>query len=594
MTLKQIIYRLNRRDLPLFNLFSSTIKILIVVIIAFFAIVTTKNIIAAETPVKNPIKEKQDAMLSGNNQEAWLDAALGSNAMSLNTVVSGTLPDEVLNGEIDPNTVYIPGGLIGITNHYIAATYTPTASGIEYVAELKNSFLGKPAYAANDTGFNGLKPIMSLWKTFRNVVYVLISFYFIILGIMIMLRVKVSPQAVVTIQSSLPKVITTLVLVTFSYAIAGFCIDLINVFQALSISLIFNGAGKGLDTNLFPISWKQWSLGNLFNWLSQIWGGDYFRYDYLNNANFWMVKDLIHRLAPNTVTLLLGGVIGGVIASMAGPVAGLIGMSVGAIVLNLIISLIIIVYMFKFAFALSKTYITVILQIIFSPFLIFIGIFPSSKKGFSDWLLNLVGHLAVFPVGLLFLILANLICDSLGGQGLGGISTPLWSPLLVGGPFKWFLPTIVGISAIAMLSKIPQIVPEAIFGLKPSPLGKAIGEGFKSLPGAGTIGNVRSGMQKQFQEDSAGKIKKWGKEGLDKVKELDRSDSNLGKGYRMAQGMFGNLDKIGRGSPAAYEYGNLNIRDKVRNKINETQTNRFNKKQARNNPPGSTPPRNAS
>lgn len=587
MTFKQIIQRLNRRDFHFLPKLSSPLKISLVILLAFVAILTTKTILAEEV---NPIKEMQDSMQAGNNQESWLNNAMGSNALSLNMVVSGTIPDEILDGEINPNTVYIPGGMIGLTNQFIASTYTPAASGIEYVAQLKNSFLGKPAYAANDTGFDSLMPIMGLWKTFRNVVYLLISFYFIALGIIIMLRVKISPQAVVTVQSSLPKVITTLVLVTFSYAIAGFCIDLINFFQALSISLIFDGAGIKLENNLFPVSWKQWSLGNIFNWVSQLWKGDYFSFDNLHSANFWMVKDLIQRLAPNTVTLLLGGVIGGVIASFAGPVSGLIGMGIGAIVLNLVISILIIIYMIKLCFALTKTYITVILQIIFSPFLIFIGIFPSSKKGFSDWFINLIGHLAVFPVVLLFLIIVNLICDSLGGQGLGGLSTQLWAPLLVKGPFTWFLPTIVGISAIAMLSKIPQLVPEAIFGLKPSPFGKAIGEGFGALPFAGTAKNIRTGMQRQFQEDSASKIKGWGRDATDNAKDkLANSGSRSGRAYQWAQGTFSNLDKLGKHSKVAHDYADKNLRNKIRDTVNETKTSRFNKKYNS----GKTPPTTA-
>ena len=157
--------------------------------------------------------------------------------------------------------------------------------------------------------------------------------------------------------------------------------------------------------------------------------------------------------------------------------------------------------MIKLCMGLCKTYINVILQIIFSPFLIFVGIFPTSKKGFSDWIINLIANLAVFPATLLFLIIANLLVDTLGGQGfLGGAGTGLWAPLLVQGPFAWFLPTIVGISAIAMLSKIPQIVPEVIFGLKPSPLGKAIGEGFGALPGAKTVQNIRAGLTKRQQD----------------------------------------------------------------------------------------------
>ena len=41
-----------------------------------------------------------------------------------------------------------------------------------------------------------------------------------------MFRQRISPQAVMTIQAALPKVIIALIMVTFSYAIAGFMIDI--------------------------------------------------------------------------------------------------------------------------------------------------------------------------------------------------------------------------------------------------------------------------------------------------------------------------------------------------------------------------------
>src|SRR5258708_14361646 len=56
---------------------------------------------------------------------------------------------------------------------------------------------------------------------------------------MIMFRVKISPQVVVSVQSALPKIAIALVLVTFSYAIAGFLIDIMYVFVGL-FSLVFS------------------------------------------------------------------------------------------------------------------------------------------------------------------------------------------------------------------------------------------------------------------------------------------------------------------------------------------------------------------
>jgi hypothetical protein len=138
------------------------------------------------------------------------------------------------------NPSWVAGGFIGATNQVIASLYSRPISGIQYIADSINSFLGKPVYAQNNDGFNQLKGLQSIWKICRNTVYTLISIVFVVMGLLIMLRVKISPQATVTIQNSIPKIITTLILVTFSYAICGLIIDATYLIQAVVLSLLIN------------------------------------------------------------------------------------------------------------------------------------------------------------------------------------------------------------------------------------------------------------------------------------------------------------------------------------------------------------------
>jgi len=164
---------------------------------------------------------------------------MNSNMVSLFVGINGTVPEEVLNDEADFDTSYVPGGAIGQLNEAIVALHEPPASGIEYIAQVRDNFLGKPAYAQNNS-FQKLQFILPLWRIFRNVVYLLSTILFIVVGVMIMLRVKVSPQAVITVQSAIPRIITVLILVTFSYAIAGLVLDLCNLLQAITTSLLFS------------------------------------------------------------------------------------------------------------------------------------------------------------------------------------------------------------------------------------------------------------------------------------------------------------------------------------------------------------------
>jgi hypothetical protein len=478
MTIKQVLHRLNRRDSRFLPKISTPLKIFLVILFVFSTVLLSQKIFAQET---NPIKEKQDAMMKGNNQEAWLDNAMGSNLMSLQIMLAGTFPDSILEYKKgDPvYKSYRPQGMVGFGSQVIASTFTPSASGILYLAQLKDSFLGKPVYAQNNTGFEGLSGILELWKMSRNIVYFLISLFFIILGIMIMLRIKISPQSVITIQSSLPKVITTLILVTFSYAIAGLCIDLINFLQPFAISLLFSTLKKDQAGNLFEPSWGDWSLTGMMALVQNLIGflglGDRpFSYNSLVTTNMDYLMAMTSRLVPNVVLMLLGTLIGGIIGSMAPVVGTVFGAAVGAIAIVAIVSLIIFIYIFKTVFNLVKCYITVLLNIIFAPFIIFIGIFPGSKNGFSKWITNLLANLLVFPICVLFLILANILVDNVGNK--------LWAPQIITGE-TWLLPLMVGIAAIAILSRLPTLIPEAVFNIKPSPFGKAIGEGLNSIPG---------------------------------------------------------------------------------------------------------------
>ena len=132
------------------------------------------------------------------------------------------------------------GGLIGIEKNMIVALYTPplhTGDFFNFVA--KNFGIAKSTYAqTTGVGFNSLSPLLGLWSAFRNLVYVIFVFIFIAIGLAIMLRVRIDPRTVMTVQNQIPRLIVGLVLITFSFALAGFMVDMMYVVSYLSISLI--------------------------------------------------------------------------------------------------------------------------------------------------------------------------------------------------------------------------------------------------------------------------------------------------------------------------------------------------------------------
>jgi hypothetical protein len=153
------------------------------------------------------------------------------------------------------------GGAVGIVGNMIGMTFNIPVSSGTYVRDLASHFgITKTGLAAgaqvnvggatdgtfaSGYGYAGLKSVIGLWQLFRNIVYLLLVLVFIIIGIGIMLRVNVDARSVMSIQNQLPKIIIGIVLITFSYAIAGFIVDMMYVSMYLVYYLFYSYTQQG-------------------------------------------------------------------------------------------------------------------------------------------------------------------------------------------------------------------------------------------------------------------------------------------------------------------------------------------------------------
>ena len=312
-------------------------------------------------------------------------------------------------------TPRITGGMIGIANNMTSKLYSPPISGVEYIASSVQEFVGgKPAYAQG-TGFTGLQAILPIWKAFRNIVYIFSSLILIIIGLMVMLRIKISPQAVVTIQSALPQLVITLLLVTFSYAIAGLLIDLSYFIQAVVLAILFDAQGRSLTQNLIQDP--------------NIVAGMPFTFNNLSGASITTIFSTAGALVPTGALIVLGAIAGAIIDAIAGTHTAIVGAALGAVIggslLTLVFGILILFWIIKLFFGLIKCYVTLILKIIIAPLEIGMGAFPSAKMGFNTWVTDVIANLAVFPITLLFMVIANVLVE----KARGG----LWAPNLLSG-----------------------------------------------------------------------------------------------------------------------------------------------------------------
>jgi hypothetical protein len=239
-----------------------------------------------------------------------------------------------------------------------------------------------------------------MWRASRDISYGLFVLVALILAFMIMFRVKIAPQIVISAQTALPKIFIAVVLVTFSYAIAGFIIDFMYVVIGL-ISLLATRFFPG-NYNAEPVMiFNTLTLGTPLN-LGINFGviGLFIVYLIL----FFLSAVLVMALSVS----LLGSLLTGAVTITA--IIALIpsGFPLLLLLIFLIIFLIvfiILLWMFlKTVFMLFKAYAGVILLTIFAPFQILIGTLVPSL-GFGRWLRSFVANLSVFVVtGFLFLL----------------------------------------------------------------------------------------------------------------------------------------------------------------------------------------------
>jgi hypothetical protein len=258
------------------------------------------------------------------------------------------------------------------------------ASGEIYVADLLHNMKvgpAQPAYAqVGGLGFAALEPVLYAWKQFRNIAYLFFIIITLIIGFMIMMRQKIGSQAAVTAQQAIPQIVIALITVTFSYAIAGFMIDLMYVFMFLLVGLFPDQTGENpIAKNLFSIGLELFSggIGTAFT-------------------------------AVNAFTQEALG-INEQAEQMVGFITGL--------TFALIIAIAYIFAMIQLFFELLKTYIAIIVSIILSPLLLMMGALPGRSDVFGNWIRSIAGNLIAYPVVLLLIILHKLMTTGPAVQG---------------------------------------------------------------------------------------------------------------------------------------------------------------------------------
>lgn len=317
-------------------------------------------------------------------------------------------------------------GAIGSLSNLITAMYThPVADTQTYVAYvLKSAHITAPAYAQG-LGFSSLDPVLNLWTTFRNIAYMFFVLIFVVVGFLIMFRQKVG-QTAITAQQAIPQIIISLILVTFSYAIAGLLIDLMYVLMALIIGVFSSFFSDDVfGYNIFQLG------GKLFE----------------GAADFYRNKDFIS-----------GFLTGLDINGAANQVVSLIS----SLTLMIILTIAMLIGIVRLFFELLKSYATIVISVVVAPLLLMMGAIPGRSNAFGSWIKTLVGHLSPFPVILMVLVMFYAFTEGAVNASSGGFMPPF---LLNAG--NGIGESIIALMSLAIILALPDIVIKIRDGIAP-------------------------------------------------------------------------------------------------------------------------------
>lgn len=407
------------------------------------------------------------------------------------------------------------GGAIGGMTGMMAQLYNPPASSTNYISYMEGNFgLVKSANAqvSSGEGFSRFTNLLDLFVFTRNLAYLLLLIFFVVIGMAIMLRVHIDPRTVMTVQNQIPKIIIAIITITFSYAIVGLLIDTMWVTTYFTINAVTkdqncdNPGGKTLNeavTNSL--------LDNPISFVTNIFGdetgclGHFDGITGLSKNVAFTFGDAVSRTVLATL-FQSDESLKNDCSAFKPWTYGTCGKEAGFSVIKFVISfaaffiilIALLIALMKTWFMLIKAYIKVIINVILAPLWIVAGLMPGSSLGFGSWFKNTLAYLSVFPATAIMLVLARVLASNIPASNP---QNTVFLPPLIGNPnipdnVNWLL-------AAGFIFMTPDMVNMLREALKtpPSKFGGNItkrvmsGAGGGALQSAGGLGLTLSGLR---------------------------------------------------------------------------------------------------
>lgn len=517
------------------KIFSITKKVFIIFIV-FFAVIALfsyfinkDKVSLAPTPNINPIEKNRAEIYNVINDKRINSTKQGKTTIAIyRSMMCGMIGEACTNNPKDGDKNF-NNSVFGFVSKLIVLPYTnPPASGAYWAYNgLQSAGFIDKSYAAEGIGFSAIKPFSNLWKIFRDVAYMLLVIVLIAIGFMIMFRAKLNPQTVITVENSLPKIVIALILITFSFAIAGFMIDLMYIVIALIISII-SGNNAFYNTSQVQneyLNASMWKIGGsmflakdnkffiggfsflmdtgaaLFSIVGPTFGGivrtvlgglgGYLTWSQLIKKVDFLSTGL-NSIGAATVDIgnlpqiIIGAIVSGLLI-MTG--ASLGAFFVPQFIIGLLILITIIFLFFRIFLMLFKAYLQTTLLIILSPFLLLFEAIPG-KNAFSYWFKSLLGEIITFPTVIAIFMIGYVLTNTLVS------AHNIWTPPFLVGLDPQAFSFLIGIGLVFLIPDLVKALKDAL-GIKPLPVSLGLGTFFAGTAtavgaGIGTLGQFGS------------------------------------------------------------------------------------------------------
>jgi len=494
------------------KIFSITKKVFIVVAVYFVIVSLFMYFINKDRPkiTFDPIQKNREEIYKVINDKTLNATKEGRLTVTIYRAMTCGFIGEACSNNPDDGDKNYNHSVLGFMGNLIVLPYAnPPASGVYWAySGLQNAGFIPQTYAAEGIGFAALRPFMNLWKVFRDISYMFLVIVLIAIGFMIMFRMKLNPQTVISVESALPKVVVSLILITFSFAIAGFLVDLMYVIIVLSLSVLEKSSVYQVDIAEFKkniLTSNGWSLFGKVAGRADIWNAGPVILEILPQTLRWVLQGLFGAIVSFIITSKIspvdklatgeavegvvetGKIVGALIKPLFWVVFLVLSFLLAPLVLSLLVFITAIFVFFRIFFLLIYNYIQTLLLIIFSPLIMLFEAIPG-KSSFSFWLKNVFANLLVFPLVAILITIAAILTHIPPGAG------ELWRPPFLYDINAGSFSILIGLGILFMIPDFIKTVKEAL-GAKGLPFAFGLGTFFG---GAGAAVGGALGMTGKF------------------------------------------------------------------------------------------------